>query len=196
MKTNFKVGDKVRVVKKVFDIPVGTVLEVDVVYPEEEGDWSFASKGGITPGVDTNFAYKTDQNDCFEPVISEEMDVAPDEVRVSDKRQFSTGAMRDNDDTKEDYIETIPWRSMKRYAQYMTGKKKTYGEGNFKKGIPIESYEQSLVRHLQKYLENKYEDGTTEVSEDHLSAMVFNVFGIMYEEGRDAKAETSSDRLE
>lgn len=100
------------------------------------------------------------------------------------KRLFKTGAMRDVDTSKEDYIETISWTALKRHAQYMTGKKKKYGQGNFKKGIPIESYEQSLVRHLQKYLANKYEKGTEEVSEDHLAAMVFNIFGIMHEELR------------
>lgn len=97
-------------------------------------------------------------------------------------RKFTTGAIRDNDVAKEDYIETISWRAVKRYAQYMTGKKAKYGSGNFKKGIPIESYEQSLMRHVQKYLVNKYEGGTMEKQEDHLSAMVFNIFGIMHEE--------------
>jgi len=97
-------------------------------------------------------------------------------------RHFNTGAVRDSDDEKEDYIETISWRAFKRYAKYMTSKKKKYGQGNFKKGIPIESYEKSLVRHLQKYIENKYEKGVEEVNEDHLSAMVFNLFGIMHEE--------------
>lgn len=96
--------------------------------------------------------------------------------------KFNTGAIRDTQSGKEDYIETISWRAMKRYAQYMTGKKAKYGAGNFKKGIPIESYEQSLVRHLQKYLANKYEGGTTEKEEDHIAAMVFNLFGIMHEE--------------
>jgi hypothetical protein len=99
-------------------------------------------------------------------------------------RNFTTGAVRDDDSGKEDYIETISWRAMKRYAQYMTGKKKKYGQGNFKKGIPIESYEQSLVRHLQKYLVNKYEGGTIEKEEDHIAAMVFNLFGIMHEENK------------
>ncbi len=97
-------------------------------------------------------------------------------------RKFSSGAVRDTEEGKEDYIETISWRAFKRYAQYMTSKKSRYGSGNFKKGIPIESYEKSLVRHLQKYLANKYEDGTIEKDEDHLSAIVFNVFGIMHEE--------------
>lgn len=99
-------------------------------------------------------------------------------------RKFDTGAIRDNDDTKEDYIETFSWTAQKRFAQYMTGKKARYGAGNFKKGIPIESYEQSLVRHLQKYLANKYEGGTEEKEDDHLAAMRFNIDGIMHEEGR------------
>ena len=99
-------------------------------------------------------------------------------------RKFTTGAIRDLDDTKEDYIETISWIAMRRYAQYMTGKKSKYGAGNFKKGIPVESYEQSLVRHVQKYLANKYEGQDIEKQEDHLSAILFNVFGIIHEEQR------------
>jgi hypothetical protein len=101
--------------------------------------------------------------------------------------QFSTGAIRDTQDGKEDYIETISWSALKRYAQYMTSKKSKYGSGNFKKGIPIDNYEKSLVRHVQKYLENKYEDGQVENEEDHLSAIVFNVFGIMHELSRTNK---------
>ena len=98
--------------------------------------------------------------------------------------KFASGAIRDTQTDKEDYIETISWRAFKRYAKYMTGKKSKYGAGNFKKGIPIESYEQSLVRHVQKYLENKYEGGKVETQEDHLSAMLFNIFGIMHEENK------------
>lgn len=110
-------------------------------------------------------------------------------MQIDDKRHFDTGAARDSEDGKEDYIETISWATMKRYAEYMTGKKKKYGEWNWKKGIPIDSYERSLVRHLQKYLENKYEGGTVETEEDHLSAMLFNVFGIMYEESKKHKKD-------
>lgn len=103
-------------------------------------------------------------------------------------RTFNTGAVRDDETDKEDYVETISWIAMKRFARFMTAKKEKYGEGNFKKGIPISSYERSLMRHIQKYLENKYEGGTVEVEEDHLSACVFNLFGIMHEEGRNEKS--------
>jgi hypothetical protein len=97
---------------------------------------------------------------------------------------FKTGAFRDDQSGKESYGETISWTALKRYAKYMTGKKKKYGEGNFKKGIPIENYEESLVRHIQKYMENKYEQGIVETDEDHLCAIRFNVDGIMHEEER------------
>jgi len=95
--------------------------------------------------------------------------------------KFSTGAIRGPSEGKEDYIETISWTAFKRYAQYMTGKKKKYGQGNFKKGIPIESYEKGLVRHLQKYLANKYEGGNCEKEEKHIEAIIFNCFGILHE---------------
>jgi hypothetical protein len=103
---------------------------------------------------------------------------------MTEVRKFESGAIRDLDDTKEDYVETFSWTALKRHAVYMTGKKKRYGAGNFKKGIPIESYEQSLVRHLQKYMENKYEQGICETEDDHLAAMLFNICGIMHEEER------------
>lgn len=102
-------------------------------------------------------------------------------------REFKTGAIRDVDTSKPDFIETISWTAFRKFGEYMTSKKSKYGSGNFKKGIPIESYEQSLVRHLQKYLENKYEGGQQEITEDHLSAMVFNIFGIIHEEERKKK---------
>lgn len=99
-------------------------------------------------------------------------------------RKWKSGAIRDSEEGKEDYIETISWRAFKRYAKYMTACKVKYGEGNFKKGMDIPNYERSLMRHMQKYLENKYEGGTVEVENDHLSAMLFNIFGIMHEENK------------
>jgi hypothetical protein len=121
-------------------------------------------------------------NKAFECAIGEVPKTKAPEVR-----KFTTGAIRDNDSTKPDYIETVSWTAFRKFGEYMTSKKQKYGAGNFKKGIPVESYEQSLVRHLQKYLENKYEDGQQEVNEDHLSAMIFNICGILHEQGRNEK---------
>lgn len=96
--------------------------------------------------------------------------------------RFKTGAIRDTQAGKTDFTETISWTAFARYAKYMTEKKAKYGSGNFKKGIPIDSYEKSLLRHIHKYMVNKYEGGDDEKDQDHLSAIVFNVFGIMHEE--------------
>lgn len=99
-----------------------------------------------------------------------------------DITKFNTGAIRDSQEGKPDFIETISFTAHNRYARYMTGKKQKYGAGNFKKGIPIESYERSLLRHIDKYFRNKYENGQDEPLEDHLAAIRFNVDGIMHEE--------------
>jgi hypothetical protein len=97
---------------------------------------------------------------------------------------FASGAIRDSQDGKVDFVETISFTAHERYARYMTGKKKKYGTGNFKKGIPIASYEQSLLRHIDKYFRNKYENGNDEPEEDHLATIRFNCDGIMHEQGR------------
>lgn len=98
---------------------------------------------------------------------------------------FSTGAIRDTQSGKTDFTETISFTAHNRYAKYMTKKKEKYGAGNFKKGIPIDSYEKSLLRHIDKYFRNKYENGNDEKDEDHLAAMRFNIDGIMHEEEMD-----------
>lgn len=95
---------------------------------------------------------------------------------------FSTGAKRDVSENKEDYIESISWIALKRYADYMKSNENRYGRGNWLKGIPQESYERSLMRHLQKYLANKYNDGKFEPDVDHLAAALFNLQGLMHEQ--------------
>jgi hypothetical protein len=95
--------------------------------------------------------------------------------------EFETGAKRDIEG-KEDYVETISFLSLKRYAEYMTAQAKKYGRGNWRKGIPIESYEQSLMRHIQKYFANKYDNANLEPEIDHLSAALFNLQGLIHEE--------------
>lgn len=106
------------------------------------------------------------------------------EAEIKKFRTFESGAIRDVEEEsgKEDYVETISWTAFRRYADYMTQKKAKYGSGNFKKGIPIDSYERSMTRHISKYFINKYEGGDLEKNEDHLAAILFNVFGIIHEE--------------
>ena len=96
-------------------------------------------------------------------------------------RVFDSGAKRDLDNDKEDYIESISWVALKRYSKYMKTQESKYGRGNWKKGIPIEEYEKSLLRHIQKYLSNKYDGSLDEIDLDHLSAAFFNLQGLIHE---------------
>lgn len=108
------------------------------------------------------------------------------------KTKFKTGAVRDNQEGKEDYIESISWIALQRYAKYMSKMASKYGRGNWRKGIPIESYEQSLLRHIQKYIANKYDDAGLEPEIDHLGAALFNLTGIMHEEWRASRKVTKT----
>lgn len=101
------------------------------------------------------------------------------------KRQFESGAQRDSEEGKENYIESISWLALRRYSFYMKSCEKRYGKGNYKKGIPTDSYERSLMRHLQKYLANKYEGANLEPEVDHLSAAFFNLSGILANEEKE-----------
>lgn len=103
-------------------------------------------------------------------------------MEKSTQRKFDTGAVRDRGEGKEDYIESISWLTLRRYCLYMTDMASKYGRGNWIKGIPIDSYEQSLLRHVQKYLANKYYNACLEPDIDHLSAALFNLQGLIHEE--------------
>jgi hypothetical protein len=108
----------------------------------------------------------------------------------SDRRTFETGAMRGSAEGKENYIGAISWTAIKRVTEYQNNaeKKGGYNKGHWKKGIPIEEYEKSLMRHLQKYFANKYEGASYETDVDHLAAAYFNLQGILHEEEKKGSA--------
>lgn len=97
-------------------------------------------------------------------------------------RKFSTGSVRDSEEGKEDYVESISWLSLQRYSKYMKTNELKYGRGNWRLGIPTDAYERSLMRHLQKYLANKYDNANLEPETDHLAAAFFNLSGIIHNE--------------
>jgi hypothetical protein len=97
-------------------------------------------------------------------------------------RNFKTGAVRDTDDGKENYVECFSFTAWRRYALYMKTQEKKYPPDNWRKGIPIKEYEKSLMRHLQKHFANKYEGAELEPDIDHLAAAFFNLQGLMHEE--------------
>ena len=107
-------------------------------------------------------------------------------------RQFDTGANRDTADGKLEYIGFICPVAMKRFAQYMhanrTLKDGTLRESNnWKKGIPIEVYWQSLGRHFFEAWRwhDSQDSQTADIDpvglEDTLCAIMFNVQGLLRE---------------
>jgi hypothetical protein len=100
--------------------------------------------------------------------------VNKDGVYAHDKRQFETGAVRDNNKNKP-FIHCLLGYTRQRFGYHMSKNASKYGEFNFLKGIPTEAYLESLDRHLAAYMEG-------DRSEDHLSSILFGIQGIMLNE--------------
>jgi len=107
-------------------------------------------------------------------------------------RQFETGANRDLEGEKLDYEAFFSTRVLSRYAKYMHEHRKiadgTLRDGdNWQKGIPIEVYQKSLVRHLFQAWgawrgDNAVDDrGKTIAVETALCSIVFNAMGYLHE---------------
>lgn len=89
-------------------------------------------------------------------------------------RKFRTGAQRDSNLNKP-FVHNLKGYTRLRFGYHMTTGAKNYGDQNWLKGMPIESYLESVDRHLAQYLNG-------DRSEDHLSAILFGVQGCMIEE--------------
>ena len=116
------------------------------------------------------------------PVSSPDSKTGQFSLRDSGERaKFETGAQRDIETGKPrvaDVLEWLPLECLERTAdQYIRGAKK-YDKDNWKKGIPTSRYLSSAFRHLYMYL-------IGDRVEDHLAAVVFNVFGIMWNESHE-----------
>lgn len=108
-------------------------------------------------------------------------------------RGFETGATRSSDDGKIDYWGFLSHRAAKLFGGYML-RHQTCEDGskresdNWKKGIPISSYQKSRSRHVRE-LEQMEEQGTDyndgsimgDAYDEALCALFFNVQGLMHE---------------
>ncbi len=94
-------------------------------------------------------------------------------TKDSGKRQsFETGMVRDIEEGKPRY-DLIPVEPLKRLADLYARGAEKYTENNWKKGQPYSRAYASLFRHMIAWRE-----GATD--EDHLAAVVFNAFALMY----------------
>jgi hypothetical protein len=91
------------------------------------------------------------------------------------REEFNSGAVREPEGEKPRY-DLIPPLPLQRLAVNMTKGAKKYGDNNWTKGMPTSRMLSSAMRHLEQA-----RMGMTD--EDHLAAVVFNVFAIMHFEG-------------
>ena len=108
---------------------------------------------------------------------------------MAEFRQFETGATRDADNGKLKYEGFISPLAEKRFAEYMhIHRKQTDGSlrapDNWQKGIPLDAYADSLVRHVQDF--RLHHDGFSDEAVDPdiesvLCAIRFNVDGYLFE---------------
>jgi len=103
-------------------------------------------------------------------------------------RHFETGATRDDDKTKPDYIGYMSPLVKLRFGQYMLAHQ-TQADGtkrasdNWKRGIPPIEYLRSADRHLLDVWlhEEGYPELAREGREEALCALLFNVQGYLHE---------------
>ena len=107
-------------------------------------------------------------------------------------RTFKTGATRDTDENKHEYIGYISPLTLKRFAEYMTKHRKQAdgnlrSSSNWKKGIPKEAYMQSLMRHIiDLWLHwDGFPEEAREDIEEALCGIIFNSSGFMHEHMKD-----------
>jgi len=89
-------------------------------------------------------------------------------------KEFGTGAKRCDDSDKVNWG-LLPVQCLERVAIRYTEGAKHYGANNWKKGVPKTRIYTSTFRHLMEYRAGK-------TNEDHLAAVVWNVFALMYQE--------------
>ena len=90
-----------------------------------------------------------------------------DKVKDSGERQeFETGARRDTQ-TGKGRFDLLPVNAIFRLAKHFENGARKYGPNNWRKGIPLSRYLDSMMRHAFKFA-GGLED------EDHLSALIWN----------------------
>lgn len=88
------------------------------------------------------------------------------------RREFGTGAVRDAAQNKGRF-DLLPFYPLWRLARHYENGAVKYGDSNWKKGIPVKTYLDSMMRHAAKATDHM-------TDEDHLAAVAWNAFGAMW----------------
>lgn len=99
------------------------------------------------------------------------------------RREFSTGAVRDMSNADKGDFSLLPWEVIWDLAKHYSRGLEKYGRDNWRKGIPVDSYFDSAIRHLMKH-HLGHDD------EDHAIACLWNVACMIWEERYSPRART------
>lgn len=97
-----------------------------------------------------------------------------DRLNIIKSRVFDSGAQRDSNNSKP-FIHNLKGYTRQRFGYHMNLGARKYGDNNWTLGMPTDQYLESIDRHLAAYMEG-------DRSEDHLSAIIFGINGIMQNE--------------
>ena len=84
-----------------------------------------------------------------------------------ERHEFETGAVRDIQQGKG-RCDLLPPNALLRLARHFEAGAAKYGDRNWEKGIPINSFVNSAMRHLLQYMNG-------EDDEDHICASMWNL---------------------
>lgn len=118
---------------------------------------------------------------------------------IHQMRVFNTGATRDANTDKLDYKGFISPLAMERFSAYMHKHRKQSdgsirASDNWKKGIPLDAYMESLVRHVFEVW-RLYENGDTEQTEELMCAVMFNAQGFLHERAKVKQSHAITDSI-
>jgi len=128
--------------------------------------------------IEYSFKYKYNyiQDEYYQKHLDEKHPKNVSNV-IDTKRIFESGSQRD-DDTDKPLVNHLTAYTRLRFGYLLREGANKYGKNNWQKGQPTETALESLHRHLAKY-----EMGDR--SEDHLSAIIFNVQLILKNEEKE-----------
>lgn len=92
--------------------------------------------------------------------------------RTGDPEQFSSGAIRDTNESKPRY-DLIPTGPLRRLADVYYRGGLLYGDSNWTQGIPCSRFLASAMRHIEAARSG-------DKSEDHWAQALWNIMGVMH----------------
>lgn len=122
----------------------------------------------------------------FRPVMRDKDSAIIKEKVDAVKRTFDTGATRDTDEGKLDFEGFLSPTVLKAFAEYMNKNRKmadgsVRDSDNWQKGIPKDAYMKSMWRHFFDVWQNHRGISTHDDDITNLTALMFNVMGMLHE---------------